>query len=295
MFPCHVLSHQRHTNFQLNSTWKFQKILTTMIVGNKTPMLKPHLRDLNTQARKSSEKFFGHSEQGKIGSGEAQMARLSPHEHFDNSCVFQSSPFVSAEAMNESSRTDPDANTDMNDQLMNVDFHIQKGRSHCIHWFIRAECEEPGRHRHHEIYNVLFQQRHVDEIRTTDWQKQQNFRTCAKVALTLERDNLFPWHWMWIVAHCRWDDASSVARNWASSCSTSCCATWWFNAWDLPFYNNASVTRVQPLRRMLVRPRPSWFDWGLSEEPFAKLARTVSVCLSLNSNVVNFSNEPQKN
>ena len=26
---------------------------------------------------------------------------------------------------------------------------------------------------------------------------------------------------------------------------------------DLPFYKNASVTRVQPLRRMLVRPRPS--------------------------------------
>ena len=36
------------------------------------------------------------------------------------------------------------------------------------------------------------------------------------------------------------------------------------------------IPRVQPLRRVLVRTRPSWWQ---SEEPFAKLARTVSVSL----------------
>ena len=47
----------------------------------------------------------------------------------------------------------------------------QKSRSHCTHWFIRAKSEETGWHRQHEGYNILFQQRHVDEVRTTNRQK----------------------------------------------------------------------------------------------------------------------------
>ena len=73
MFPCHVPSHQQHIHYELNSTRKFQKILTTIIVGNKTPILKPHLRDLNRQTRKSSENSLDFW-QGKIGSGGTQMA-----------------------------------------------------------------------------------------------------------------------------------------------------------------------------------------------------------------------------
>ena len=155
MFPCHVPSHQRHTNFELNSTRKFQKILTTMIVGNKTPMLKPHLRDLNTQTRKSSKKFFGILNKGKLAMVKPKMARLSPHEHFGNSCVFQFSPFVSAEAMNESPKL-----MQMSRRKWTSTSTFKRANL-IAHWFIRAECEETGWHRQHESY-ILFQQRHVD-------------------------------------------------------------------------------------------------------------------------------------
>ena len=100
--PCSFSPTTHQLWIKLNA--EIQKNLTTMIVGNKAPMLKPHLRDLNTQARKSSEKFFGILNKGKLAVVKPKMARLSPHEHFGNSCVFQSSPFVSAEAMNESSK-----------------------------------------------------------------------------------------------------------------------------------------------------------------------------------------------
>ena len=294
MFPCHVPSHQQHTHFELNSTRKFQKILTTIIVGNKTPILKPHLRDLNTQARKSSE-ILWISEQGKIGSGETQMAiplmnisairvfsnptplfPLKRWTHHRNWCRCQdgherrlphSKGQISLHTLIHPCRM-------WRNWMTSSTRRLQYSFSTETRW--RSSDHQPTKATelsHSAMYQSRF---NFGERRSSPPQEIPS--------------TIFPWHWMWIVANCRWDDASSVARKLSFFMFHVLLATWWFNAWDLPFYK-----MLQPLRRNLVRPRPSWFDWGQNEEPFTKLARTVSVCLSLNTHEVSFSNEPRKN
>ena len=130
-----------------------RKSYTTMIVGNQTLMLKPHLRDLNTQARKPPRNSldFWTRENWQWWNPDGN----SPHEHFGNSCVIQFSPFVSAEAMNESPKL-----MQMSRRKWTSTSTFKRANL-IAHWFIRAECEETGWHRQHEGY-ILFQQRHVD-------------------------------------------------------------------------------------------------------------------------------------
>ena len=136
------------------------------------------------------------SEQGKIGSGEAQDGKAFPSWTFRQFVCFPIQPLCFRWNDERIIETDADAKTDMNDQLMNVDFHIWIGTKKAdliAHIDSSMQKVKKLGHRQHENYNILFQQRHVDEIRTTNRQKQQNFRTrpCTRIALTC-RETMSP-------------------------------------------------------------------------------------------------------
>ena len=360
MFPCHVSFSPTTHQLWIKLNAEIQKNLTTMIVGNKAPMLKPHLRDLNTQARnplrnslefwtKENWQWWSPRWQGfplmnisaiRVFSNPAPLFPLKRWTSHRNWCRCQDGQWTTNSWTSTSTF---EFGTKKADLIAHIDSSVQK-------------VKKLG-HRQHENYNILFQQRHVDEVRTTDRQKQQNFRTraCARVALTLERDDVsqeippttisrdnapqnqknlstLPARMTQLTRHCshsrdtqtnvpwniskrdfhrrtpndviiltnfEWlhDLANSTNKEVSEICllldvspshskklQKRCSSFWDPGMLPLP--------RVQPLRRVLVRTRPSWWQ---SEEPFAKLARTVSVCLSLNTDVARFSTEPQKN